>query len=145
MASEDRTEKFEGFDELERRLNALERRFEERGYDTRPIYEAHEDRLTTIERSIQDLQKEIQNLRASSGLGGRIERLRSAQESQEVITVVWWSGSRREVFPECRVHVLEHTYVIFQPISAGRPLSGEYKRITLTTNDFGRLQADIEG
>ena len=65
MNSEDPIEELQTL-EPEKRVNAFERRLEERGYEIRPIYEAHEDRVATLKRSIQDLQKQVQDLRSSS-------------------------------------------------------------------------------
>jgi len=46
----------------EERLTALEKKFIERGYDTRPAFEALDQRLTTLEAKVASLSQIIPKL-----------------------------------------------------------------------------------
>lgn len=59
MGSEDTTAKLpKALADWEERLSALEQKFVDRKYDTRPIFEAHEERIKILEAQVAKLKKE---------------------------------------------------------------------------------------
>jgi len=57
MGSEETTQKLpKALVDWEERLTALEKKFIERGYDTRPAFEALDQRLTTLEAKVASLR-----------------------------------------------------------------------------------------
>lgn len=70
MSSNDPTLRFppespgatEGVADLERRVLALEEKVEKRGYDTRPIYEKHENDISELQKDVATLKELVDEL-----------------------------------------------------------------------------------
>jgi len=62
VSPNDTTEDFEDPTSIESRLADLERKFEQRGYNTRPIWEAVQEKITNLEGDIQNLKRTIELL-----------------------------------------------------------------------------------
>src|SRR5260370_21690286 len=61
--SEDTTQKLpRAIVDLENRLKVLEQKFEQRGYDTRPLFEAHETKIKDLEIEMNDLRQRLSRL-----------------------------------------------------------------------------------
>ena len=58
MSSEDPTQVFpKALEELRRRFAELESKVAQRGYDTRPIFEAHERQIAGLQSRVAELEK----------------------------------------------------------------------------------------
>ncbi len=59
MSSEDPTQIFpKALEETRRRLAVLEEKVAKRGYDTRPLFESHEQQLVELRNRVQELEKD---------------------------------------------------------------------------------------
>jgi len=57
MGTEDTTQELpRAIVDLEDRVASLEKKFQERGYDTRPMFQAHEERISLLEKAIELLR-----------------------------------------------------------------------------------------
>ena len=60
MGSEDTTAPLpKALVDWEERLSKLEAKFEQRGYNTRPMYEVHEERIAKLEKQLGELRLQI--------------------------------------------------------------------------------------
>ena len=67
-SSEDPTQKLpRAIVDLDKRIEVLERKFEDRGYDTRPFFEEHERRIAALEEELPKLK--IANEQTSARIG----------------------------------------------------------------------------
>ncbi len=104
--SDDPTKKFDGpellrqilvkLEVLDTRLQAVEKKVEERGFDTKPIWEKAlteimevNQRLTGVDRKIDVFSKDMLNIRADQlGLNERVERLEEETEDSGSIRTI---------------------------------------------------------